>query len=64
MPESSWGAWVGSLVLFVVVVVFFVRIIPRIMGKQCPNCLRYVRKGKATCPACGTTVTASNDLVK
>lgn len=64
MPESSWSVWVGSLVLFVVIAVFFVLIIPRVMGKQCPKCLRRVPKGKATCPACGTTVNARTDLSK
>ena len=64
MPESSSLVWVGSLVLFVVIAVFFVRIIPRVMGKQCPKCLRRVPKGTATCPACGTTVNARNDLSK
>ncbi len=64
MPESSWLNWVGSIVLFVVIAVFFARMIPRIMGKQCPNCLRRVPKSKVTCPACGTTVTARNDLGK
>ncbi|MGK2925590.1 MAG: hypothetical protein ACSLE2_08205 [Lysobacterales bacterium] len=62
MPENSWLVGVGALVLFLVVAVFFVRIIPRIMGKQCPKCLRRVPKGKAICPACGTTVNARTDL--
>lgn len=64
MPEISWWMLVGSLVLFVVIAVFFVRIIPRVMGKQCPKCLRRVPKGKATCPACGTAVDARTDLSK
>ena len=62
MAESNWWIWVGSLAVFVVIAVFFLRIIPRVMGKQCPNCLRRVPMGKAKCPACGTTVNARNDL--
>jgi rRNA maturation endonuclease Nob1 len=64
MPEISWPVLVGSLVLFVVVGVFFARIIPRAMGKQCPKCLRRVPKGKTMCPACGATVNARTDLGK
>jgi hypothetical protein len=64
MPEISWPVLVGSLVLFVVAAVFFVRIIPRVMGRQCPKCLRRVPKGKTTCPACGATVNARTDLAK
>ena len=64
VPEFSWPVLIGSLVLFVVIVVFFVRIIPRAMGKQCPKCLRRVPKGKTTCPACGTTVNSRTDIGK
>jgi rRNA maturation endonuclease Nob1 len=64
MPELSGPVLVGLLVLFVVVAVFIVRIIPRVMGKQCPKCLRRVPKGKTTCPACGATVTARTDIGK
>lgn len=64
MPEGDSSAWFGALVLFVVIAVIFIRMIPRIMGKQCPKCLRRVPMGKRICPACGATVTARTDLGK
>jgi hypothetical protein len=56
MPELSGLSLIGTLVLFVVIVVGLVRVIPRVMGRQCPKCLRRVPKGKTTCEACGATV--------
>jgi hypothetical protein len=64
MPEFSGLSLIGTLVLFVVIVVVLVTLIPKIMGRQCPKCLRRVPKGKTTCPACGATVNARTDLGK
>jgi hypothetical protein len=56
MPEFSTPSLVGALVLFAVVVVALVKVIPRVMGRQCPKCLRRVPKGQKTCEACGAAV--------
>ena len=56
MPEFSALSLLGALVLFVVIVVALVKVIPRVMGRQCPKCLRRVPKGQTTCEACGATV--------
>jgi hypothetical protein len=56
MPELSGLSLIGTLVLFVVVVVVIVKLIPRVMGRQCPKCLRRVPKGQTTCKVCGATV--------
>jgi rRNA maturation endonuclease Nob1 len=45
-------------------VVAFVKLVPRIMGRQCPKCLRRVPKGEKTCSVCGATVNARTDLGK
>ncbi|HEV7763564.1 MAG TPA: hypothetical protein VGQ76_01055 [Thermoanaerobaculia bacterium] len=64
MPELSTTSLIGALLIFVVIVVAFVKLVPRIMGRQCPKCLRRVPKGKTICPACGATVNARTDLAK
>jgi len=64
MPELSAPLLIGAFVLFVVLVVIFMKAIPRAIGKQCPKCLRRVPKGKTICPACGATVNARTDLGK
>ena len=64
MSEINWLAWGAALILFVVVAAFFIHIIPLVIGKQCPTCLRRVPMGKRRCPVCGTTVTAGTDLAK
>jgi hypothetical protein len=65
MPElSSWLWLVGVLVLFLVIVGIFGGFVPRVMGRQCPKCLRRVPRGTVTCPACGATVTAATDIGK
>jgi hypothetical protein len=64
MPELSAPSLIAALLVFVVIVVSFVKLVPRIMGRQCPKCLRRVPKGETTCPACGATVNARTDLGK
>ena len=64
MPELSTPLLVGALVLFAAIAVIFMRAIPRAVGKQCPNCLRRVPKGKTVCAGCGAKVTTSTDLGK
>jgi rRNA maturation endonuclease Nob1 len=64
MPELSTTSLIAAFLLFLVIVVAIVKLIPRIMGRQCPKCLRRVPKGKTTCPACGATVNARTDLAK
>jgi hypothetical protein len=56
MPELSGVTLIGTLILFIVIVFVLVKFIPRVMGRQCPNCLRRVPKGRTTCEACGATV--------
>jgi hypothetical protein len=56
MPEISGPLLIGALVLFVLIAVVLVKVIPRVMGRQCPSCLRRVPKGETTCPACGSAV--------
>jgi len=51
MPELSAPLLAGAFVLFVVLVVIFMKAIPRAIGKQCPKCLRRVPKGETICPA-------------
>jgi hypothetical protein len=62
MPLDTTPTLVAVVVLFAVIALAFVKIIPRVMGKQCPKCLRRVPQGQAICPACGATVTAKTDL--
>jgi hypothetical protein len=56
MQELSASSIVVALAIFVVIAVVVVRMIPRVMGRQCPKCLRRVPKGETTCPACGAAV--------
>lgn len=62
MPELSAPLLIGALVLFGVIVVALVKLVPKVMGRQCPKCFRRVPKGVNTCPACGATVNARTDL--
>ena len=64
MSENNWLAWGAALILFVVIAALFIRIVPRVIGKQCPKCLRRVPMGRGKCPACGTIVNARTDLAK
>jgi hypothetical protein len=56
MPELSGLALIGLLVVVVVMVAVTVKLIPLLMGRQCPKCLRRVPKGRTTCKICGATV--------
>jgi hypothetical protein len=60
MPSAQM--LVVVVALFAAIAVAFVTVIPRIIGKQCPKCLRRVPKGQMTCQACGAPVTARTDL--
>ena len=65
MPELSLAVWIGiAAVVFVALVLFFLKGVPRAVGKQCPKCLRRVPNGVNTCPACGATVNAKTDIAK
>ena len=56
MPELTTPIMLGALVLFVAIVGTIVMVIPRVMGRQCPSCLRRVPRGQRICPACGSVV--------
>jgi hypothetical protein len=65
MPELNLPVWIGiAAVVFAALVFFFLKGVPRAVGKQCPKCLRRVPKGVNTCPACGATVTTRTDIAK
>ena len=64
MSDYTGLVWGAALILFVVIAAYFIRVIPRVIGKQCPKCLRRVPMGKGKCPACGTVVNARTDLAK